>query len=297
MAVGSNNIAMGNVVRKFCVIIIPRGKNMRTNFAIIVVVALAMQLCARAIAQDIEKTQVILHEAWDKLSNIRSMLRTYEKGSNDLEKLNASLASIAVDIERAKNRAAKIEEEVLQKVAQGFTNLQPCKKITWQVAPNQKPFLQKPPNDITITTDPLQTRITKSGNPPNHPVSPSPSYQVGPSFELLPGDRALLRFAIPTTPMRGGTPVPYFGVRDAKGKDVFLIHIGDPNHDGKEHEIRIQCTSSDAFAFFDGSLQHEAVTIRELQPPLFMFFFMNDNSELVIHKVQLSRDPSLPNRQ
>lgn len=266
---------------------------MPKNIAILLATALTFQWCAPSGAQDIIKTQRTLTEAENKLNRIDMLLPVCDKQSEDWVKLNASLAATAEEIGRAKVRLSRIEDYLQKKATEKFAKLAPYNQISWQVAPRQEPFLEALPEDLSITVEAVQTRIAKTGNPLDLPVSPSPSYHVCPSFELRADDRALLRFSIPSPPARGGTPVPYFGLRDADGEEAILLFINDSMHNGEEHEIRVYCTGHDGFAFLDGSLQFQRTyKVNELRPPLFMFFHMNDTSQLIIHELRLNRSPN-----
>lgn len=245
----------------------------------------------QANGQDIVQTQHTLRDAQQKLGRIKLLLSSHGKDSPALTDVNTKVGAVRRDIERARDRLALIEQDLLRNVASGFEGLTSC-EVTWKVALRHKAFLDVRPNDVAISIHPGTTIIDKTGNPPGGPIAPSPAYHVCPSVELEADDRAVVRFSIPRTSSRGGTPVPYFGLRDADGNELVLGGLID---DSKEHEIRIQCHGADSFAFYDGKLQARNGQHGKLTSPLLLFFQMNDNSQLKVSDIRFSnaRPPSL----
>ncbi len=240
-------------------------------------------------SHDIAEMQRTLAEVRQKLTRIQRMLPVYEKDSQDFAKLSKGLTSAAEEMKRAKERVDVIEAEILQRIQAEFGNLKPCDEISWKVAPRHKAFFAALPEDPGITSSSGSTIIKKTGNPVDRKLVPPSAYHVCPDFALTAGDRVMLRLSIPGPPSRGSSPVPYFGFRDAEGNELVL---GELVADFKEHVILVQCLGSDGFALIDGNFCNPLGPVDELVPPLYVFFHMNDASELKIHELKLSEAAS-----
>jgi len=241
-------------------------------------------MCNAQDANGIADAQRSLSETQQKLAQILLMLPACEKGSGDVAKLKVKLKSVAQDVRDVKDLVDVIETEVHQLVKAGFADLKVRDDITWRVALRHYPFFATLPEDVEITSESQSAIIKKKGNSIDRPIAPSSSYHVCPDCVLTAGDRVKLRISIPSQPSRGGTPVPYFGFRDTNGTELVLGNLIDDN---KVHEILVQCLGSDGFASYDGVFANR-YGVKELVPPVYIFFHMNDTSELKIHEFRLT---------
>jgi len=212
-------------------------------------------------------------------------------GDSKHQQFSPDIASALEQLRESRKQLTSIEDQLLNNFKAGFVNLHVHEKLAWRVALRQKTLFDEIPPDIRIQNKSQTVVIQKTGNPRGRPVSPSPTYHVCPDLPLEDGDRALVTLSTPLRSTRGGTPVPYFGIRDAQGHEHTLGVLGGFAGDGKTHTILVQRVGNQGLATLDGKLVSLQMRppIQELVPPIFLFVHMNDTSEVVIKSIQFSR--------
>lgn len=248
----------------------------------------ASEFCA---GQDISPAHIVLRDSQRSVASIRVLSRSYQSGD---PKRNQFSADVALAIERLKESEKQLEliaNRALDDFKARFVNLIVYQNLAWRVGVPNMSFPNTIPADIKIQSRLQTVSIRKTGNPKGRPVAPSPTYQVCPEVPFENGDRAAVTFSTPIRPTRGGIPVPYFGMRDARGRQHTLGDLGVFAGDGKTHTILIQRVGNEGLAVLDGKLATLQMRppVEELTPPIFMFFHMNDTSEVVIHSIEFSR--------
>jgi len=244
-----------------------------------------------SVAQDISRAHSILRDSQKSVGSIRLLSKSYQLGNPKLEQFSTDIASAIERLEESRKQLGTIEGELLNDFKASFAKLHVHEKLAWRVALRHKALLDEMPTNIKIQSKSQTVVIRKTGNPKGRPVAPSPTYHVCPDVPFEDGDRASVTLSTPLRSTRGGTPVPYFGIRDARGHEHPLGSLGGFAGDGKTHTILVQRVGNEGLAILDGKLASLQVRppIKELTPPIFLFFHMNDTSEVVIHSIQFSR--------
>ena len=92
----------------------------------------------------------------------------------------------------------------------------------------------------------------------------------------------ILRFRL-TKRGRGGTPVPYFGVRSSGGTEAVLCNISSSPKPDVMQEIYLFRNSSEFVVLFNGAVITKRS--RAFKSEIYAFFHMNDESEVVLEEV------------
>jgi hypothetical protein len=199
-------------------------------------------------------------------------------------------------IERIANETEAINEElrsmntaVRDRLEESFASLPVAEVAGFRIAIRHKPFLDEMPDNLSITVEGQTTLIAKPGGPE--------IYHVCPDLVMGDGSLAVIRFRLTTLGTRGGTPVPYFGVRDEEGNERVLTSFGSYPDRSKTHEVRVWVKGGKAGASQDGQAAFKTKqihgtpgTIREeLSENVYLFFHMNDTSSIVLEEIRVGQ--------
>ena len=158
----------------------------------------------------------------------------------------------------------------------------------WRVAPRHKPFFSRLPSDFRVQQLADRTTLQKVAG------LGRPVYHACPGVPLRVGQRMRIVYSLTRRGRSGGTPVPYFGVRDDQGLERVLFLFGSFPKADEVHEIVVE-RLRDGFRAKRGQRVVEEPAVDRnsgnLADPLFVFFHMNDTSEVVIHEVATSEPP------
>ncbi len=239
------------------------------------------------LAQDISAANSILRDCQQSIAKIRILFRSYDRGDPIHGQFSSDVDAAIQQLKQSRNQFAKIEAAMLGRFKDSFAELHVCEDLPWRVAVRHKPFLAEQPIDVVIEGPANAVSIRKTVRE----VSTAATYHVSPYLVFNDGDRAAITFSTPVRSAGGGTPIPYFGLRDAQGHEHTLCDLGSFGGDGKKHSILVQRVGNEGLALLDGRLATLQMRppVEELAPPIFMFFHMNDTSEVVIHSIQFSR--------
>ena len=219
-----------------------------------------------------------------RVIHIRLLSKAYSTEDIKGKQLISDFRVAKKKIQETKDELARIEREALEDFQSKFKNLHALENPSWRIAVHNGPLLDELPKNVDVSSNSQISTIHKSARSDNYHLC------LGVPFE--DGDRALITFSLPLSSVRGGTPVPYFGLRGSEGVRTGLCHLSHFNGDGKRHTLLVERIGDEGLVVIDGQIPQTILPGRkELPATVYVFFHMNDESRIVIHDIQLSGTP------
>jgi hypothetical protein len=219
-------------------------------------------------------------QAGASLYRIRDLSRTYrEHEAARKEELLGKLAEALQELEGFRQQVGDVATAMMEDFRHRFTDLVRIEQPGWWIAPTDQPLRDEIPENIEISYGDESVVIHKSGG--------RETYHACLATPLEEGRCLVIRFSL-TVRGGGGTPVPYFGVRDEKGAGSVLFLFGSGPDPGKVFEIMIDNNDGAYTALYDGRLKTMDISsfaLKDFDSPGYIFFHMNDVSEVVIHDI------------
>jgi hypothetical protein len=187
------------------------------------------------------------------------------------------LGAAAEEFRAAVDRVNETLTALKQRFAAPFQALRPSSVYGVKIAPRQKPFLDAAPPNVQIESSDGTTVITKSSGPE--------TYHASINHQLTEGSCFAAKFKLPTPATRGGTPVPYFGIRDARGQEQVLVSFSSFAKPDKTYEIFLFRKGDVFAAFHDGTIK--SARMKDTSGPIFPFFHLNDRSSVILVEVRI----------
>ena len=208
--------------------------------------------------------------------------------SHDSPEANAMLASFIDDEDgplalfsmeqcvTTHTETSKFGKEIRGRIRQLCESVPTQTNITMRVAIRHEPFLNALPENLTwtCTNGTVDIKRTPGGK----------SHHVCVDSVLRDGLCGAIRFRL-LTRGGGGTPVPYFGVRDANGSEEVLVLFSSYPKAEEVHEILLFRAGSRFGALYKNRLK--TVLAGDLEENVYPFFHMNDKSRIFIEEIRL----------
>ncbi len=260
------------------------------KLSIISVVLLSTTLTSYAAQEKaIGQADKLMEQMQERMHNIRMLLATYRPEHADRKAADtAGLADVVEDLRGVLGGLAEVDKIMLGSLTFRFDNLPRLARPGWKFAVRHNPFSTVLPNGMDVRH--------RDGKVVIHKERGKVSYHACFDRPLRNGNRFVLRFSLPVRG-GGGTPVPYFGLRDVNGEEfVFVLFSSYPRPD-EIHEIKVTQSGDTYIVIYNGRIQRQLNTrykLKQLKSPPYLFFHMNDLSEIVIHDVLTDAPPPKP---
>ncbi len=161
--------------------------------------------------------------------------------------------------------------------------------VEWKVAPRHQPFTDRWPEEMRVRQAEGKVILRKTGG--------AHARHICPDRPLQAGERMRIVYSLTEAGRGGGTPVPYFGLRDRRGQECVLFMFESFPRADEVHEIVVQRSDSGFRASRDQRVVDRPEVgpdFRNLTDPVYVFFHMNDTSEVVIHELATAKWPEPP---
>lgn len=221
----------------------------------------------------------------DSVKAVYSLKHNFEQGDQLLlffdpdsaESYRAKLAAESATLARHADDVGKTVEAMLDLIREPIANLPVASNIRIRVAVRHQPFLDVVPTNLTVESVEGKADIVRTPGGTSHHVCID--------RHLLDGPCAAIKFRLPTQGSGGGTPVPYFGVRDESGKEEVLVLFSSYPKQDEIQEILL-FRRGDLFGALYND-QVKSVRIKGFGENIYVFFHMNDTSRILIDEVRL----------
>lgn len=168
-------------------------------------------------------------------------------------------------------------DTMMQTLREPFGSFKESGGLKVRTAPRHRPFTEKLPAELTIDTHEGSVDIRKSGG--------TSVYHVSLDYVLPNGPCVSIKYRLPARGRRGGTPVPYFGVRDEAGEEKVILMFSTYPKPDEIHEILLFREADQFGAIHKGFMS--TVRFKGNSDRAYAFFHLNDISRVVIEEVRL----------
>jgi hypothetical protein len=212
------------------------------------------------------------------LKDLDLLLRAYRPDElQEKEKLLGELRQWKQETEATTRRLADIESLARAAFQQRFAELPELASATWRIALRYQPFTDGLPEDVTIVREGGHTIIRKQ--------AASNSYHVCLDQALADAAQVKIRFSLNKQGEVGSAPVPYVGIRDEAAEQIFFPLPSRPRSD-EIHEILLERRGNSFTALYKEQVRSNVLyDPGKFNGAPFLFFHMNDDSEIVVHSV------------
>lgn len=228
---------------------------------------------------------------FDLAKNIRaaSLNRTkFEQASIPLaclpedpaNKIRTELADVSLAMQTQSDALNSIIESAQSAFRRQFDAMEKLEAIDLRIGIRHEEFSDQIPDEFVIEHTNGSVDVTKNRS--------AVTYHVCVDQIINEGPAAILKFRLPVQGRRGGTPVPYLGIRDDFGNESVVVRFNSRPNPHKSQDVYLYRTPDELIALYDNHFY--TTKLNRIGESAFIFFHMNDESRVIIDEVWIHPD-------